>query len=77
MNTKHTETLIFEEHEIEVKYEVSRYYPATIETPEEGGEIEIQEILYMGEDVLWLFEEIKGYEEKVIELIINKTNQTK
>jgi hypothetical protein len=73
MNTKCTETLTFEGHEIDVTFKFSPYYPATLETPEEGGEIELLEIKYMGVDVLWLFLECDK-EEEIIELLIKQTN---
>jgi hypothetical protein len=39
------------ENEVDVEYEISKYYPATREQPQEGGEVELHSVKLNGVEV--------------------------
>ena len=65
-------TIEFKGAKLEIEFEIERYYPATIEAPEEGGSFEITDILHEGVSVYDLVSEIKNYEELIIDKIMKQ-----
>ena len=65
-------TIEFKGAKLEIEFEIERYYPATRETPEEGGSVEITDILHEGISVYDLVSEIKNYEELIIDEIMKQ-----
>ena len=46
-----TQTIEFNGATLNVTYNISKYYPATLEYPAEGGEVDIQEIYLEDSDI--------------------------
>ena len=51
ITTMETQTIEFNGATLNVTYNVSKYYPATLEYPAEGGEVDIQEIYLEDSDI--------------------------
>lgn len=45
-----SQTIYYNGFELTVTFSVSKYYPATLEYPAEGGDVSLEEILLAGND---------------------------
>lgn len=45
-----SQTIYYNGFELTVTFSVSKYYPATLEDPAEGGDVSLEEILLAGND---------------------------